>query len=204
MTAVIDTSSLLSLVRYYFPFDSNGILSEYIKSKIENNEWIIIDKVFEECKYTAKGIVLEKFKYLSDKSFQTNFKVPYNTSGILAPAPVKFMNQLENQFVNMPILKARKLSDIELENQKQTFLESADMKQVILCLNLQKANKSTVLVTEETETSNDNKLFNKIPAICKLLKIKTIDLPSLLKDSADLKLYIQAINMNPELFASEE
>lgn len=203
MIAVIDTSSLLSLVRYYLPFDSNGILKEYIKSKIKSGEWIIIDKVYNECRYIAKGIVLETFNYLSEKSFQTNFKVPYITSDVLAPAPVKFMNQLENQFVNKVIQKAKKLSDIELENQKQEFLESADMKQVILCLNLQKTNRTTVLVTEETEASNDNKLFKKIPTICKLLKIETTNLPSLLKDSADLELCIQAINMTPELFASE-
>ena len=203
MIAVIDTSSLLSLVRYYLPFDSNGILKEYIKSKIESGEWIIIDKVYNECKYIAKGIVLETFNYLSEKSFQTNFKAPYNTSGIFAPAPQKFIRQFDNQFVNMPILKARKLSEIELENQKESYLESADMKQVILCLNLQKTNRTTVLVTEETEASNDNKLFKKIPAICNLLEIKTTNLPSLLKDSADLELYIQAINMTPELFASE-
>lgn len=203
MIAVIDTSSLLSLVRYYLPFDSNGILKEYIKSKIENGEWIIIDKVYNECRNIAKGIVLKNFNYLSDKSFQTNFKVPYNTSGIFAPAPQKFIRQFDNQFVNMPILKARKLSEIELENQKESYLESADMKQVILCLNLQKTNRTTVLVTEETEVSNDNKLFKKIPAICNLLEIKTTNLPTLLKDSADLELYIQAINMTPELFASE-
>lgn len=36
------------------------------------------------------------------------------------------------------------------------------------------------LVTEETESSNDNKLFKKIPAICKELEIETMSLPELL------------------------
>lgn len=45
-----------------------------------------------------------------------------------------------------------------------------------------------VLVTEETESSNDNKLFKKIPAICKELDIPTMTLPELLKkyDSLDI------------------
>lgn len=37
-----------------------------------------------------------------------------------------------------------------------------------------------ILVTEETESSNDNKLFKKIPAICKELEIETITLPELI------------------------
>jgi hypothetical protein len=35
-------------------------------------------------------------------------------------------------------------------------------------------------VTEESEVSNDNKLFKKIPAICKELDILTMTLPELL------------------------
>lgn len=70
MKVVIDTSSLLSLVRYYLPFDREGFLFEFFKSKIESKEIIILDKVFEECKYTAKGIVTEKLDYLSIKKNQ--------------------------------------------------------------------------------------------------------------------------------------
>jgi len=54
------------------------------------------------------------------------------------------------------------------------------MKQIILCLNLIKEGERVVLVTEETESSNDNKLFKKIPAICKELEIETMTLPELI------------------------
>lgn len=54
------------------------------------------------------------------------------------------------------------------------------MKQIILCLNLIKDGERVVLVTEETESSNDNKLFKKIPAICKELEIETMTLPELI------------------------
>jgi hypothetical protein len=59
-------------------------------------------------------------------------------------------------------------------------LNDADMKQIILCLNLMKNEEQVVLVTEETESSNDNKLFKKIPAICNMLEIVTMTLPELI------------------------
>jgi len=180
MKVVIDTNSLLSLVRYYLPFDNNGVLFQFIKKKIENNEIIIIDKVLEECNFISKGIVISKLGYLSDTSFQKSFKVPFKTDSLLAPAPAKLIRQVESQFVNTIVRKQKKLTDTEFENQKNAFLESADMKQIILCLNLQKDGEKVVLVSEETESNNDNKLFKKIPAICKILEIETMTLPEIL------------------------
>lgn len=180
MKVVIDTNSLLSLVRYYLPFDKKGILFQFIKSKIENGEIIIIDKVLEECTYNSKGLVLEKLPYLTEKAFLKSAKVPYKTDSLLAPSPAKFLRQLDNQFVNSVVRRQRKLTEIEFENQKNAFLNDADIKQIILCLNLIKNGEQVVLVTEETESSNDNKLFKKIPAICKDLEIKTMTLPELI------------------------
>jgi len=74
----------------------------------------------------------------------------------------------------------RKLTDTEFENQKNSFLKDADIRQIILCLNLIKEGEEVILVTEESEVSNDNKLFKKIPAICKELDILTMTLPELL------------------------
>lgn len=51
---------------------------------------------------------------------------------------------------------------------------------IILALNLKNKGEQVILVTEETESSNDNKLFKKIPAICKELEIETITLPELI------------------------
>jgi hypothetical protein len=188
MKVVIDTNSLLSLVRYYLPFDKNSVLFDFIKAKIEQSEIIIIDKVLEECSYNSKGIVLEKLPYLGDKSFHKSAKLPYKTDTLIAPSPAKFLRQLDNQFVNTVIRNQRKLTDVEYENQKNHFLEDADMKLIILCLNLKKDSifDDVILVTEETEVSNDNKLFKKIPAICKELDIATMTLPQLLEKYEDI------------------
>jgi hypothetical protein len=181
MKVVIDTNSLLSLVRYYLPFDKKGVLYQFFKKKIEIGEIIIIDKVFEECTYNSKGTVISTLNYLNDKEFLKSAKVPFKTDSLLAPSPAKFLRQVESQFVNTIVRKQRNLTDTEFENQKNTFLNNADMKQIILCLNLQKEGEKVVLVTEETESSNDNKLFKKIPAICKELNIDTLTLPELLE-----------------------
>lgn len=180
MKVVIDTNSLLSLVRYYLPFDKKGVLFKFFKSKIETGEIIIIDKVFQECTYNSKGIVLTTLDYLEDKAFLKSAKVPYKTDSLLAPSPAKFLRQVENQFVNLVVRRQRKLTETEFENQKNSFLNGADMKQIILCLNLIKDGERVVLVTEETEIGNDNKLFKKIPAICKELEIETMTLPELI------------------------
>lgn len=188
MTVVIDTNSLLSLVRYYLPFDKNSVLFDFIKTKIQSGEIIIIDKVIEECTYNSKGIVLKKLDYLLDKSFLKKYKIPYKTGTLIAPSPAKFLRQIDNQFVNTIVRKQRKLTDVEYENQKNHFLENADMKLIILCLNLKRDSifNDVILVTEETEVSNDNKLFKKIPAICKELNIETFTLPELLEKYDDI------------------
>jgi len=180
MKVVIDTNSLLSLVRYYLPFDKKGVLFQFIKLKIENGDIIIIDKVLEECTYNSKGLALEKLPYLTDKTFLKAAKVPYKTDSLLVPNTKQFFHQLNNVFVNNIVKKSQGLSDVEFENRKSTFIESADMKQVILSLNLKAKCEQVILVTEETESSNDNKLFKKIPAICKELEIETMTLPELI------------------------
>ena len=180
MKVVIDTNSLLSLVRYYLPFDKKGLLFQFIKSKIENGYIIIIDKVLEECTYNSKGLVLKKLPYLTDKTFLKATKVPYKTDSLLVPNSKQFFHQLNNVFVNNIVKKSQGLSDVEFENRKSAFIESADMKQVILSLNIKAKGEQVFLVTEETESSNDNKLFKKIPAICKELEIETLTLPELI------------------------
>ena len=70
MKVVIDTSSLLSLVRYYLPFDKDLVLYNFFKSRVESGEIIILDKVYEECKYTAKGLVISSISYLDNKKYR--------------------------------------------------------------------------------------------------------------------------------------
>lgn len=94
MKVVIDTNSLLSLVRYYLPFDKKGVLSQFIQSKIEIGDIMIIDKVLEECTYNSKGLVLAKLPYLTDKSFLKSAKVPYKTDDLLVPDTKNFFTNL--------------------------------------------------------------------------------------------------------------
>lgn len=171
MKAVIDTSSLISLVRYYMPFDGNSKLSSIIQQKIEEKEIIVLDKVVMESTYTAKGIVIDKLDYLTKRKNQVR------TDEIL-PNP-KFFNMVENQFSNS--LARNKLSSIEFEQKKTEFLDSADVKLILYCLQEIKAGNDVMLVTEETEGSNDQKPFKKLPAICKMLDIKVATLPALLQ-----------------------
>ncbi len=180
MKVVIDTSSLLSLVRYYLPFDKNNILFEFFQQKIQNGEIIIIDKVLIECTFQSKGLVIKMLPYLTDKTFLKIAKAPVNTESLIAPNTKQFLHQLGNVFVNAVIKKSRGITEVEFEKSKSDFLETADMKQVILCLNLLKDGEQVILVTEETENSNDGKLFKKLPFICKELGIETLTIPELI------------------------
>lgn len=176
MIVLIDTSSLISLVRYYLLFDKDQILYNFIKDKIESKQILVLDKVYKECERTAKGIVIEELKYLKSKKNITN------TTEILPTQ--KFFNQLENQFINGSV--KNKLSDVEFDNRKNDFLNSADAK--LLLYSISDSSKPYVIVSEETETSNDNKSFKKLPSICKILDLDIITLPKLLKNYKEINL----------------
>lgn len=192
MKVVIDTSSLLSLVRYYLPFDKNLVLFNFIKGRIAAGEIIILDAVLEECKYVSSGEVLKSLTYLTDKLFIKANGLPASTKDILPPAPKKFYRQLDNQFV-IGVVK-NTLTPVQFESMRADYLNQADMKLILFCLNLKKDNplfEDTYIVTEETERSNDSKVFKKIPAICKELGIKTLNLPQLLEKYNEIKLEIK-------------
>ncbi|WP_289041978.1 DUF4411 family protein [uncultured Zobellia sp.] len=178
MKVIIDTSSLLSLVRYYLPFDQNTKLFDFIKSEIENGNLILIDAVYQECEYTTQGLVLKSLDYLEDKNFKKDFKIPLKTKDLLPPSTKKFYNLLNDNF-RTPL--SRRLNDAEFEERKKEFLETADARMIILALIKKSEKQEIAIVTEESETGNDNKAFKKIPAICKMLDIKVMTLPDLLK-----------------------
>lgn len=174
MRAVIDTTSLVSFVRYYLPFDKADKLKKLIERKFNSGELILLDKVFEESKYVAKGIAVKELKFLGDKTKHVK------TDSILPEQ--KFFNILENQLCYGS--QKNKLSPTEFEKKKTEFLETADAKLILYCekdknsLELDKP----ILVTEETRTENDSKLFKKLPEICTILSIEHCNLPVLLRD----------------------
>jgi len=175
MRILIDTSSLLSLVKYYLPFDKNTVLFNFFKNKIALGEIIVIDKVALESSYLSKGIILKELEYLKEKKsyVKTDEVLPTN----------KFFNQLENQFCFGKL--KNQLTTTEFENLKNLYLDSADAKLILLALKMNKPSllikERVIIVTEETEIGNDNKVFKKIPAICKILEIETLSLPKFLK-----------------------
>jgi hypothetical protein len=182
MRAVIDTSSLLAFVRYYLPFDNDGKLNNFFKEKFETGEIIVLDKVFEQSRFVAKGIVVDKLKFLNDKTKHIK------TETILPEQ--KFFNRLENELCNRS--QKKKLTNEEFEKQKNQFLEDADAKLILYCELEKNKNKleidKPILVTEETRNENDNKLFKKLPEICQILHIDYCTLPVLLKDRFRLKM----------------
>lgn len=178
MKVIIDTSSLLSLVRYYLPFDQKTKLFDFIKSEFENGNLILIDAVYEECLYTTQGLVIRSLDYLNEKKFKKDFKLPIKTKDLLPPSTKKFYNLLNDNF-RTPL--ARKLNEAEFEERKKEFLETADARMIILALIKKNEQEEIAIVTEETENGNDSKAFKKIPAICKILDIKVMTLPEILQ-----------------------
>lgn len=178
MSIVIDTSSLMILVRYYLPFDKDNSLKLFIKETIASGEIIILDAVYQESRFISKGLIVEKLEFLGKKMFNTLTILPDDT----------FFDHLEKQFCNLAIKK--KLNDSDYEVQKNKYLNTADAKLILFCIKDKDSlelNKP-LLVTEETKTENDNKLFKKIPNICDILDIEHCNLPTLFKDHFKIQL----------------
>ena len=176
MNAIIDTSSLLAFVRYYLPFDTNSILKNLLKEKFESGELIIIDKIYYEVKGIAKGIVISELEFLSDKSKHIKTENIYPNA--------KFFAMLEDNYCNKVIKKAKGITDVEFEQAKKEYLEDADAKMILYALeHISDIEFTTpLIVTEETKSGNDNKLFRKIPDICDISSIPHCTLQELLKD----------------------
>ena len=176
MNVIIDTSSLLAFVRYYLPFDKNSILKNLLKEKFESGELLLIDKVYFEARGISKGIVIEELEFLSDKSKHIN------TANIFPNS--KFFSMLEDSYCNKTIRKAKSISDVEFEQNKKEYLENADAKMILYALEHLSDIEfiKPIIVTEETKSGNDGKLFKKIPDICEISGIPCCNLQTLLKD----------------------
>ena len=180
MRILIDTSSLLALVKYYRPFDKEDLLKEFFKNKIDNGSILLIDKVFEESRYLSKGQIIKDLEFLQDKKrhFKTDELLPTK----------KFFNILDNQLCQVQL--KNRLSSIEYEQKRNEYLDSADAKLILYCYN--ESNDlgldNPLLVTEETSAENDNKVFKKLPAICSILNIEQCNLPTLIKDHFKIRL----------------
>lgn len=179
MKVLIDTSSLISLVRYYLPFDKEGKLSAFLEEEILSENIIVLDKVLDECKYQGKGQVLAALPFLKTAKYKTD-------SSTLIPQQ-KFYKLIDNNFINGS--ERNRLDEAEYEIQRTKFLKSADLA-LILYAYTHKDSDHIAIVTEETGYNNDGKTFKKIPEICKSIEISTMNLPGFLKDNQFIDLSV--------------
>lgn len=173
MKALFDTSSLLALVRYYLPFDDSRTLKKKIQSKFESGEILLLDKVLAESKYVAQGVILKELEFIDPKS-------PLLVKTVDLVPSRKFYNFLENSFCNKDIVRLKGITDVEFELEKTRFLATADANLILYALSIKE--NAPIIVTEETKSSNDSKVFKKIPENCKSIDIACCSLPQFLKD----------------------
>lgn len=72
MKAVIDTSSLVSLVRYFLPFDKEGQLAAFLEERILSGKIIVLEQVVEECKRQGKGQVIDALPFIAKPKYKTS------------------------------------------------------------------------------------------------------------------------------------
>lgn len=166
---VIDACSLINYFKYYY-FDKynantvNKTLREFIISKIESDEIIVIDKVFDELidsrdnlefKEEIEDKVVDTTRFLTDvKNLSKKYYIVENE---------QFFNNDQNRI------------DAELQNAES---KNADLYLIALCLSLKRQGKTPVLITEETtNTRAYNKLIHKIPKICRDERIEYRNMP---------------------------
>jgi hypothetical protein len=73
---IIDTSSLLHLVRYYIPFDGNKILYKFFEQKLKSTNFVLLKRVFEECEKVSGGLVIKKLDFLKSVEKEKDLSVP--------------------------------------------------------------------------------------------------------------------------------
>ena len=184
MRFIIDTSTWVSLVKYYKPFDNSSVIYDFFKQKIKDGEFILLSEGSNECSFVSKKIVIKELDFITNKKLITKTTELFPTN--------KFYNLLENQFCNQ--FQKRLLNETEIENLTNEFLKEADAKIILKAIEITKTlDNEITIVTEETTSNNDNKLFKKIPAICKELNIDCIGLPKLIENfNKDISIMIKS------------
>lgn len=185
MKAVIDTSSLVTLVRYYLPFDKEGKLKTFLEENILSGEIIVLEQVADECKRLGKGQVIEAFPFIAQAKYKTS---------IASIQPNKTIyNLVDNNFINASV-KALMPEDV-YQFKRNEFIASADFAMMLYSYSI-KDKEDVVIVTEETGYSNDGKPFKKIPDICKSIGVKTKNLPSFLLENEIINMSVEVTKMS--------
>ena len=173
---LFDTCSLIALVRYYLPFDKNNMLRDFIYSGFKSKEFLMLKQVQSECKQVSNGLVFSKFPQL--KNIQS-----INFNKIVTD---KVHRLIDNNFI-VSQSQINRLTNEEYESQKRDFINGADFNLIHCAME----NHYTI-ITEETPTNNDNKLFKKISAICEMQGIKCASISILLQTRLDINFAIKS------------
>ena len=180
MKAVIDTSSLVSLVRYFLPFDKEGKLKAFLEENILSGNIIVLEQVAEECKRQGKGQVIEAFPFIAKPKYKTSI------AGIQVNKAI--YNLVDNNFINASI-KTLFPEDV-YQFKRNEFIASADFAMMLYAYSI-KDKENVVVVTEETGYSNDDKPFKKIPDICGIIGVKTQNLPCFLLKNGIINMTVE-------------
>lgn len=163
---IIDTSSLINFIRYYY-FDKNNSnqinskLYNFILEKIKLGEIIIIDKVFDEIR--SKDLL--KFKEEIKKYIKNSLYLIGEVGEII-----------EKYYIES--------NEVYLNNDQQKILfekekfeqEYADLYLIEVCKEIKENGKKPILITEES-FKRDGKLLPKLPIICKKENIECKMIP---------------------------
>lgn len=178
MEYYFDTSSLVALARYYHPFDKDGRLFEFVRGKFQSKEIIVLDAILNETRFTAKGIALKAYPFIEEQKdliVDTKELMPYSTK--------KFGNMVDKNFAVAALMNNGK---VNYSIMKQGFLNSGDGKLILTMYNRLHDDKEAeiCIVTEESRTGNDNKIFKKIPALCDIIEARCITLVDFLSTTS--------------------
>lgn len=111
---LFDTSSLISLVQYYLPFDADRWLQNFLYKGFEKKEFILLRAVKDECENVRQGLVFKEF--IKDSIKTTLFDEVVTE---------KLHREIDNNFI-ASLAKKKQLEEQEYNSQKQEFIKSAD------------------------------------------------------------------------------
>ena len=186
---LIDTSSIISLFRYYDPLNGNGLLRQHIEEQFNSRRWLILKRVGKE---------LQKFKTMNNASKvrfidQYRFLYAINQDNPEPNVDKSMHRRIDQKWVSDSGMQ--RLSTMGKNPQtaypfaKMEYIEGADFQLI-----MRARDSGETIVSEEQPRSNDGKLFKKIPAICGIENIQCMTLPELLIKESPVRVELTNTN----------
>ena len=138
--------------------------------------------VSEEIQHVQKKLVVANYPFLKKDNLKSS---AIKTAPIIELITRKQHSKMDSHWAVQAVknkITSNSNSDIDYIKLKASFIESADAQLILTAL----ADKDNlIIITEESSVANDDKVFKKIPMICQMEDIPCINLPALLKQSAN-------------------